>query len=101
MCKVFGKFKNVVLVRLLCGVGLREIVDYLICFGFNKDDILLDEMVFLGLSFYILFEVVRGMLVIVNGGYLVNFYFISKVLDENGDEFWKVNFVWVCNCCES
>lgn len=39
------------------------------------------------------------MVVIVNGGYFVNLYFISKVLDENGIELWKVNFVWVCEVC--
>ena len=45
MRKALGKSKNVVSVRLLRGVGLRETADYLTRFGFNKDDIPLDETV--------------------------------------------------------
>ena len=101
MRKALGKSKNVVSVRLLRGVGLRETADYLTRFGFNKDDIPLDETVSLGSSSHTPLEVVRGMSVIANGGYLVNPHFISKVLDENGDELWKANPVWACNRCES
>jgi len=101
MRKALGKSKNVVSVRLLRGVGLRETADYLTRFGFNKDDIPLDETVSLGSSSHTPLEVVRGMSVIANGGYLVNPHFISKVLDENGDELWKANPVWACHRCES
>ncbi|KXJ61304.1 MAG: penicillin-sensitive transpeptidase, partial [Alteromonas sp. Nap_26] len=101
MRKALGKSKNVVSVRLLRGVGLRETADYLTRFGFNKDDIPLDETVSLGSSSHTPLEVVRGMSVIANGGYLVNPHFISKVLDENGDELWKANPVWACNRCEN
>ena len=101
MRKALGKSKNVVSVRLLRGVGLRETADYLTRFGFNKDDIPLDETVSLGSSSHTPLEVVRGMSVIANGGYLVNPHFISKVLDENGDELWKTNPVWACNRCEN
>ena len=101
MRKALGKSKNVVSVRLLRGVGLRETADYLTRFGFNKDDIPLDETVSLGSSSHTPLEVARGMSVIANGGYLVNPHFISKVLDENGDELWKANPVWACNRCEN
>ncbi|WP_334021508.1 penicillin-binding protein 1A [Alteromonas sp. S015] len=101
MRKALGKSKNVVSVRLLRGVGLRETADYLTRFGFNKEDIPLDETVSLGSSSHTPLEVVRGMSVIANGGYLVNPHFISKVLDENGDELWKANPVWACNRCEN
>ncbi len=100
MRKALGKSKNVVSVRLLRGVGLRETRDYLTRFGFDADDIPLDETVSLGSSSHTPLEVVRGMAVIANGGYLVNPYFIDKVLDENGQELWRANPVWACNRCE-
>ena len=99
MRKALGKSKNVVSVRLLRGVGLRNTVDYLTRFGFDADDIPLDETVSLGSSSHTPLEVVRGMAVIANGGYLVNPHFISKVLDENGAELWKANPVWACDVC--
>ena len=101
MRKALGKSKNVVSVRLLRGVGLRETVEYLTRFGFDRDDIPLDETVSLGSSSHTPLEVVRGMSVIANGGYLVNPHFISKILNESGEELWKANPVWACNRCDN
>ena len=100
MRKALGKSKNVVSVRLLRGVGLRETADYLTRFGFDPQDIPLDETLSLGSSSHTPLEVVRGMSVIANGGYLVNPYFIDKVLDESGQELWRANPVWACNRCD-
>ena len=100
MRKALGKSKNVVSVRLLRGVGLRETAQYLTRFGFDPDDIPLDETVSLGSSSHTPLELVRGMSTIANGGYLVNPHFINKVLDENGNELWRANPVWACNRCE-
>jgi len=101
MRKALGKSKNVVSVRLLRGVGLRETVDYLTRFGFDPDDIPLDETVSLGSSSHTPLEVVRGMAVIANGGYLVNPHFISKVLDEQGQMLWQASPVWACETCSN
>jgi len=100
MRKALGKSKNVVSVRLLRGVGLRETAQYLTRFGFDPDDIPLDETVSLGSSSHTPLELVRGMSTIANGGYLINPHFISKVLDESGNELWRANPVWACNRCE-
>ncbi|AUC87103.1 penicillin-sensitive transpeptidase [Alteromonas sp. MB-3u-76] len=101
MRKALGKSKNVVSVRLLRGVGLRETANYLTRFGFDKEDIPLDETVSLGSSSHTPLEVVRAMSVIANGGYLVNPHFIDKVLDESGNQLWQANPVWACNRCEN
>lgn len=99
MRKALGKSKNVVSVRLLRGVGLRKTADYLTRFGFDPDDIPLDETVSLGSSSHSPLEVARAMAVIANGGYLVNPHFIDRVLDETGSELWKANPVWACMRC--
>ena len=101
MRKALGKSKNVVSVRLLRGVGLRETANYLTRFGFDKEDIPLDETVSLGSSSHTPLEVVRAMSVIANGGYLVNPHFIDQVLDESGNQLWQANPVWACNRCEN
>lgn len=99
MRKALGKSKNVVSVRLLRGVGLRKTADYLTRFGFDPDDIPLDETVSLGSSSHSPLEVARAMAVIANGGYLINPHFIGRVLDETGNELWKANPVWACARC--
>lgn len=99
MRKALGKSKNVVSVRLLRGVGLRKTAEYLTRFGFDPDDIPLDETVSLGSSSHSPLEVARAMAVIANGGYLVNPHFIDRVLDETGSELWKANPVWACMRC--
>ncbi|MEW9797376.1 penicillin-binding protein 1A [Alteromonas sp. CYL-A6] len=100
MRMALGKSKNVVSVRLLRGVGLQNTVDHLTKFGFNRDDIPLDETVSLGSSSHTPLEVARAFTVIANGGYLVNPYFIDKVLNEQGDVLWQADPVWACDPCE-
>ncbi|WP_414829528.1 penicillin-binding protein 1A [Alteromonas sp. H39] len=94
-----GKSKNVVSVRLLRGVGLQQTADHLTKFGFNRDDIPLDETVSLGSGSHTPLEVVRGMSVIANGGFLVRPHFIDRVLDEQGELLWKTQPVWACDPC--
>lgn len=94
-----GKSKNVVSVRLLRGVGLQETADHLTKFGFNREDIPLDETVSLGSGSHTPLEVVRGMSVIANGGFLIRPHFIDRVLDEQGELLWKTQPVWACDPC--
>ncbi|MDC8832124.1 penicillin-binding protein 1A [Alteromonas gilva] len=84
-----GKSKNVVSVRLLRGVGLDNTIEHLTRFGLDKADISRDETVSLGSSSHTPLEVVRGMATIANGGFLIQPYFIDRVLDENGRMLWQ------------
>ncbi|GGW78901.1 penicillin-binding protein 1A [Alteromonas halophila] len=99
MRKALGKSKNVVSVRLLRGVGLEQTVEHIAKFGFNREDIPLDETVSLGSSSHTPLEVVRGFSVIANGGYLVTPHYIDKVLNENNEVLWETEPVWACNPC--
>ena len=95
-----GKSKNVVSVRLLRGVGLEQTVEHISKFGFNRDDIPLDETVSLGSSSHTPLEVVRGFSVIANGGYLVTPHYIDKVLNESNELLWETEPLWACDPCE-
>lgn len=94
-----GKSKNVVSVRLLRGVGLDNTIEYLTRFGLERDDIPRDETVSLGSNSHSPIEIVRGMASIANGGYLIQPYFIDRVLNETGELLWQHNPVVACQSC--
>ena len=95
-----GKSKNVVSVRLLRGVGLDNTIEHLTRFGLDKADIHRDETVSLGSSSHTPLEIVRGMATIANGGFLIEPYFIDRVLNETGEVLWQTNPVVACNDCD-
>jgi len=95
-----GKSKNVVSVRLLRGVGLDNTIEHLTRFGLDRADIHRDETVSLGSSSHTPLEIVRGMATIANGGFLIEPYFIDRVLNETGEVLWQTNPVVACNDCD-
>jgi len=95
-----GKSKNVVSVRLLRGVGLDNAIEHLTRFGLDKADIHRDETVSLGSSSHTPLEIVRGMATIANGGFLIEPYFIDRVLNETGEVLWQTNPVVACSDCD-
>ena len=100
MRRALGRSKNVVSIRLLRGVGLDQTVDYLTNFGFLRDEIPRDETLSLGSGSHSPLEVVRGMSVIANGGFLINPHFISHIENELGEELWRAIPVEACDPCE-
>ncbi|MFT4747917.1 MAG: penicillin-binding protein 1A, partial [Congregibacter sp.] len=93
------KSKNVVSVRLLRAVGLENVAEHLTLFGFNKDDIPLDETLSLGSGSHTPLEVATAMAVIANGGFLIQPHFIQRVENEMGDILWNANPKNACNPC--
>jgi penicillin-binding protein 1A len=93
------KSKNVVSVRLLRAVGLDNVAEYLTRFGFNKDDIPLDETLSLGSGSHTPLEVATAMAVIANGGFLIQPHFIHRIENEMGEILWKANPKNACNPC--
>jgi len=94
-----SKSKNVVSVRLLRAVGLEKIAEHLTRFGFDKDDIPLDETLSLGSGSHTPLEVATAMAVIANGGFLIQPHFIQRIENEMGEILWKANPVNACNPC--
>jgi penicillin-binding protein 1A len=93
------KSKNVVSVRLLRAVGLENVAEHLTRFGFNKDDIPLDETLSLGSGSHTPLEVATAMAVIANGGFLIQPHFIQRIENEMGEILWKANPKNACNPC--
>ena len=93
------KSKNVVSVRLLRAVGLENVAEHLTRFGFNKDDIPLDETLSLGSGSHTPLEVATAMSVIANGGFLIQPHFIERIENEMGEILWQANPKNACDPC--
>lgn len=95
-----GKSKNVVSVRLLRSVGLQQTADYLARFGFEKDDIPLDETLALGSGSHTPIEVARGFAAFANGGFLITPYVIERITDAEGNVVWQAQPAQACEPCD-
>ncbi|MFW8591697.1 penicillin-binding protein 1A [Glaciecola sp. 2405UD65-10] len=95
-----GKSKNVVSVRLLRGVGLRNAKDYLSKFGFERDDIPLDETMSLGSGAHTPIEVATALASIANGGYGIRPYFVQRIETATGELVWQADPLYACDPCE-
>ncbi|MDT0595525.1 penicillin-binding protein 1A [Glaciecola petra] len=95
-----GKSKNVVSVRLLRGVGLEDTRDYITRFGFDRNEVPLDETMSLGSGAHTPLEVASGIATIKNGGFAVRPYFIERIENSDGQIIWQVEPVYACDPCE-
>lgn len=95
-----GKSKNVVSVRLLRGVGLEQARNYLTQFGFQREDVPLDETMSLGSGSHTPIEVATAIATIANGGYAIRPFFIQRIENANGEVIWQANPVYACDPCD-
>ncbi len=95
-----GKSKNVVSVRLLRGVGLSNTRDYLTQFGFQRDEVPLDETMSLGSGAHTPMEVASAMAVIANGGFAVRPHFIERIENSLGEVIWRAEPLYACDPCD-
>lgn len=95
-----AKSKNVVSVRLLRAMGVDTTVEYLTRFGFAIDELPRNESLSLGSASMTPLEVARGYAVFANGGYLVNPYFIERIVDNNDEVVYSARPAVACVLCE-
>jgi penicillin-binding protein 1A len=95
-----AKSKNVVSVRLMRAMGIDTTVEYLTRFGFAIDELPRNESLSLGSASMTPLEVARGYAVFANGGYLVNPYFIERIVDNNDEVVYSARPAVACVLCE-
>lgn len=95
-----GLSKNVVSVRLLRAVGLKDTAEFLSRFGFAREDIPTDETISIGSSSHTPLEAAAAMSVIANGGFYVTPYFIDKINNDRGETLWQASPAVACSPCE-
>ncbi|MDA9557724.1 PBP1A family penicillin-binding protein [Vibrio sp.] len=94
--------KNVMAVRVLQSVGLKESRNYLTKFGFNLKDIPRSETIALGAGSLTPLQMTQGYSVFANGGYYVEPTFIERVESPIGELVYQESLPIICedDTCE-
>lgn len=89
MRTALAKSKNVVSVRILRAIGAEYVHEYVERFGFDANRIPPHLSMALGTGLVTPFQEARAYAVFSNGGYYVNPYLISKVVDGSGKTLFE------------
>jgi penicillin-binding protein 1A len=85
MRTALAKSKNMVSIRILEAIGPKYAQDYVVKFGFDADKQPPYLTMALGAGSVTQWQMVRAYAVFANGGYLVQPYFIQRVVDDHGN----------------
>ena len=80
-----AKSKNMVSIRILDAIGVKYAQDYVTRFGFDADRHPPYLTMALGSGTVTAWQMARAYAVFANGGYLVQPYFIQKIVDDRGN----------------
>jgi penicillin-binding protein 1A len=80
-----AKSKNMVSIRILQGINPKYAQDYVTRFGFDADKHPPYLTLALGAGAVTPLQMARGYAVFANGGYLVQPYYIQKIVDDRGN----------------
>ena len=94
------KSRNLVSIRLLQQLGIRNFVDYLGEIGFETDDVSADLSLALGTHAMAPLELATGYATLANGGYRVEPFIIGKVTDLMGKTVFEATPATVCRDCD-
>ncbi len=94
-----GQSKNVVMVRAMRAMGVDYAADYLTRFGFPPENINRTEALALGAPSFTPMQMVRGYAVMVNGGYLIDPYYILKIENHNDEVIFEAKPKLACPDC--
>ena len=91
--------KNLVSVRLLDAIGVRYAREFVTRFGFTLDQIPENLSMALGTASVSPLVMARAYAVFANGGFLVDPYFVDRVVNRDGKEVYKSNPAVACRHC--
>ena len=91
--------RNLVSVRLLDAIGVDFASRYITQFGFSKESLPPNLSMSLGTSSLTPISIARGYSAFANGGYLIDPYFVDRVLDRDGVVLSKTNPPRACRGC--
>jgi len=91
--------RNLVSVRLLDAIGVDFASRYITQFGFSQESLPPNLSMSLGTSSLTPLSIARGYAVFGNGGYLVEPWFIEKVVDRHGNVVFQADPARVCRSC--
>jgi penicillin-binding protein 1A len=91
--------KNLVSVRLLDAIGVRYAREYATRFGFSLQQLPENLSFALGTASVSPLAMARGYAVFANGGFLIDPYFIDRIVDRDGKEIYKAQPLLACRDC--
>lgn len=91
--------RNLVSVRLLDAIGVDFARQYITQFGFSKEELPPNLSMSLGTASLTPMSVARGYAVFANGGFLVEPYFIARIVDRNGVNIALTHPRTACRAC--
>lgn len=91
--------KNLVSVRLLDAIGVHYAHEYMTRFGFTAQQVPESLSMALGTAAVSPMSMARGYAVLANGGFLIDPYFISEILDRNGNTVYRADPLRACLDC--
>jgi penicillin-binding protein 1A len=91
--------RNLVSIRLLQALGVHYARDYVRRFGFRDESLPPALSLALGSGTLTPLEITRGFAVFANGGFLVDPYFIEKIVDAYGNVLFQAEPRRVCPDC--
>jgi len=98
--KALAKSKNVVSVRLIRELGVKQVADHLAKFGLDRSEIPENESLSLGSLSMTPMQVARAFAVFANGGFLVEPYFIERIEDADGNVLDETDPARACFDCD-
>ncbi len=95
--KALYNSRNLVSIRLLKETGVRETIQSLLRFGFDKDELPRDLSLALGSAAITPIKVATGYAMIANGGHYIEPYLIERVENANGEIIYQSEPYRVCD----
>lgn len=94
------KSLNLVSIRVLRAIGIRNGRNHMLKFGFNPDDVPSDLSIALGSPNVPIIDMSRAFSVFANGGYLIEPYLIQRISNQEGEVIFQHNGTQVCPDCQ-
>jgi penicillin-binding protein 1A len=91
--------QNLVSIRLLREIGIQYATEYISSFGFDPAELPGNLSMALGSASLRPISIVRGYAVFANGGYLVEPYYIEKIVDSEGRVVFATSPQVACKEC--
>ena len=94
------KSRNLVSIRILRRIGVRNTLNYLENFGFDKDKMPHNLSLSLGSADMTPLQVAQGYATLANGGYGIEPYFIQLIEDSEGNVIFEAKPATICENCQ-
>ncbi|MGB0466299.1 MAG: penicillin-binding protein 1A [Pontibacterium sp.] len=93
------KSRNLVSIRILQAMGIKNTLNYLENFGFDKNKLPHNLSLSLGSADMTPLQVVQGYATLANGGFRVKPYFIERIENNTGEVLFQEKPATVCENC--